>query len=307
MDSPGFDFENYMFKDDPLFSPHSSGHQLPVGKEHIACQYVLKMAHIEEASYEGNERVLSDWWRQLCRGTVSEQRKMGEDQTIIWAGDQLTVSRLRGLQKFHCEDHNSFDRLDFLVPVFGWFHAQMAIEHSIHAQYYGTPQGFGLVHAFDLLKRKGLNSPSIQGNFHNSLREGLLHVSKARFRDLWCTIGRVNTLKELRDRSPRDLHSMATTIVSEHASSGAMHDLTAQGERCDDLLYQSVQMARDLLDYNLLDRALSSGDIGLLEDLLPRILFRLIGGGSKNYTIEILELLQGLHHEWPADLKCVSI
>ena len=60
---------------------------------------------------------------------------------------------------------------------------------------------------------------------------------------------------------------MAITVVSKHASSGAMHDLTAQGERCDDLLYQSVQMARDLLDYNLFNRALSSGDIGLLEDL----------------------------------------
>ena len=61
-----------------------------------------------------------------------------QDQTIIWAGDQLTVSCLHGLQKFHYEDHNSFDHLDFLVPVSGWFHAQMAVEHSIHVQYYGT-------------------------------------------------------------------------------------------------------------------------------------------------------------------------
>lgn len=60
----------------------------------------------------------------------------------------------------------------------------MAIEHSIHAQYYGTQQGFRLVHAFDLLKRKGLHSPSIQGNFHNQLREVLLHVIEARVRDL---------------------------------------------------------------------------------------------------------------------------
>jgi hypothetical protein len=55
----------------------------------------------------------------------------------------------------------------------------------------------------------------------------------------------------------------------------------------------------------LLDRAVSFGDIGLLEDLLPRLLFRFIGGGSSNYLIEILELLQGLHREWPTDLMCV--
>ncbi len=64
-------------------------------------------------------------------------------------------------------------------------------------------------------------------------------------------------------------------------------------------------MACNLLDYVLLDQAISSGDIGLLEDLLPRLLFQYISGGSSNYSIEILELLQGLHCEWPTNLKCV--
>lgn len=81
--------------------------------------------------------------------------------------------------------------------------------------------------------------------------------------------------------------------------------LSAQGERCNDLLYQLIQMARDLLDYVLLDQAISSGNVGLLKDLLPNLLFRYIGGGSSNYSIEILELLQGLHREWPTDLKYV--
>jgi hypothetical protein len=303
VDSPEFDLETYEFKNDPMFSHRpSSGRQLPIGKNHIPCQYVLKTAHIEEASYEGNARVLAEWWRQLERGTLSGQKEMGERQTIVWAGDQLTVSRLRGLQNFHCEDHNSFDRLDFLVPVFGWFHAQMAFEHSIHAQYYGTQQGFGLVHAFDLLKRKGLHSPSVQGNFHNQIREAILHVTEARFRDIWCLVGNVENLKDLRKCSPQELRTLAVCIITDYASSEGLVKL---GERCDDLLYQSIQMARDLLDYVLLDRAISSGDIGLLEDLLPRILFRYIGGGSKNYSIEILELLQGLHREWPTDLKYV--
>jgi hypothetical protein len=303
---PDFDFETYAFKEAGIFSPCTPGHQLPIGKEYIPSQYVLKTAHIEEASYEGNARVLVEWWQQLKRGTLDGQREMGDTQTIIWAGDQLTVSRLRGLQNFHCEDHNGFDRLDFLVPVFGWFHAQMAIEHSIHNQYYGTQQGFGLVHAFDLLKRKGLHSPSVQGNFHNQLREAILHVTEARFRDIWCIVGKVESLKDLRNRSPVELRSLALRIITDYASSEGLFKLAAQGERCDDLLYQSIQMARDLLDYVLLDQALSSGDIGLLEDLLPRLLFRYIGGGSTNYTIEILELLQGLHREWPPDLKCVS-
>jgi hypothetical protein len=304
VESPDFDFQTYKFKEEPMFSFRPSGHQLPIRKQYISCQYVLKTAHIEEVSYEGNARVLAEWWQQPGRDTLSGQKEMGERQIIVWAGDQLTVARLRGLQTFHCENHNAFDRLDFLVPIFGWFHAQMAVEHSIHTQYYGTQLGFGLVHAFDLLKRKGLHSPSVQGNFHNQLREALLHITEARFRDIWCVVGEVKTLKDLWKRSPQELQSLALRIVTDYASSEGLVKLE---EGCDDLLYQSIQMARDLLDYVLLDKAVSSGDIGLLEDLLPRILFRYIGGGSKNYSIEILELLQGLHREWPADLECVSL
>lgn len=116
----------------------------------------------------------------------------------------------------------------------------------------------------------------------------------------------MESLKDLRNCLPLELRSLATHIITDYASYEGMLKLSAQRERSDDLLYQSIQMARDLLDYVLLDRAISSGDIGLLEDLLPELLFRYVGGGSGNYTVEILELLQGLHHEWPVDLKCVT-
>jgi hypothetical protein len=304
--SSDFDLETYSHKSDPVLGASPARCQLPTGRDAIVhCQYLLKTAHIEEASYEGNDRVLAEWWRQLHRGTPAENRKMGKTDSVVWAGDQLTVSRLRGLQSFRCEDHNSFDRLDFLVPVFGWFHLQIAVEHSIHSQYYGTRQGFGLVHAFDLLKRKGLHSPSVQGNFHNHLREALLHIAEARFRDLWCVVGKVSSLKDLRQRSPQELHSLASRIVKEYASTRGMVKIAANGLGHDELLLQSVQMARDLLDYVSLDQALSSGDVGHLEDMLPRLLYRFVGGGSKNYSTEVLELLQSLRREWPEDLRCV--
>jgi hypothetical protein len=196
--SPKFGLETYSHKDDAILTTVPARCQLPTGSEAIVpSQYLLKTAHIEEASYEGNDRVLAEWWRQLGHGTHTEEKRMGETDSIVWAGDQLTVARLRGLQSFQCEDHNSFLRLDFLVPIFGWFHVQMAMEHSLHSQYYGTQLGFGLVHTFDLLKRKGLHSPSVKGNFHNHIREVLLHVMEARFRDLWCVVSKVESLKDL--------------------------------------------------------------------------------------------------------------
>lgn len=122
--------------------------------------------------------------------------------------------------------------------------------------------------------------PSIQGNFHNQLWEAFLHITEACFHDIWCVVEKVDTLRDLCECLPLELQSLALQIITDYASSEGMFNLSAQGERSDDLLYQSIQMACDLLDYVLLDWAVSSRDIGLLEDLLPRLLFQYIGGGE---------------------------
>ena len=301
--APGFNFKTYASNKHPFFNSLPPLEKLPIGPEHVTCQYMLNIVHIEEASYEGNDRVLSEWWHQLKLNTTDKQKQTGEEKVIVWVGDQLTVSRLRGLQKFRCNDLNSFERLVFLKEVFGWFHAQIAFEYSLHSQYYGTQLGFGLVHAFDLLKRKGLHSPTVEGAFHHHLKEGLLHISEARFRDLWSVVGKVDKLADLRSYTPEQLRALAVKIVDNHVSTAALQKMAANKTKKDELLYQSTQMARDLLDYVILDVAIKTGDVGCLQDLLPRLLFRFIRGKNKNYAIEILELFQGLHREWPPDLK----
>ena len=52
-----------------------------------------------------------------------------------------------------------------------------------------------------------------------------------------------------------------------------------------------------------LDEAMRAGDVGRMQDLLPRLLFCFAGGGSSHYAIKILELLQGLHKEWTPGVK----
>ncbi|KAI0682087.1 hypothetical protein BC835DRAFT_1230763, partial [Cytidiella melzeri] len=52
-----------------------------------------------------------------------------------------------------------------------------------------------------------------------------------------------------------------------------------------------------------LDNAMKTGDVGRMELLIPRLLFRFCGGPSSHYAIGLLELLQGLQHEWPQDLR----
>ena len=299
--APAFDFKNYSKNDHAVFQHPFSSDVLPVGPQHTACQFMLNTVHIEEASYEGNDRVLHEWWKQLKIDSPELQKKLGYDDLLIWVGDQLTVSRLRCLQKFRSQDLNSFERMSFLLPICGWFHALLAFESSLHRQYYGTRAGFGLIHDFDLLKRKGLHAPSVQGNFHYNFQDALYHITEARIRDLWCIHGKVETLEDLRRHSPEEFHAIAKTIVKEVGSNLVFAKKNTASR--DDLRLQSLQFIRDALLYIDFDYAIQHGDVGSLQDHLPRLLFRFAGGQNKNYVIEMLEILQGLQHEWPDDVR----
>lgn len=95
VDAPEFDFSNYEHSDNAIFSRPTLTFQLETGPSSATCQYMLDLLHIDEVSYEGNDRVLEEWFRQLKLDTTG-------NQLVIWAGDQLTVSRIRGLKKFRC-------------------------------------------------------------------------------------------------------------------------------------------------------------------------------------------------------------
>jgi hypothetical protein len=43
-----------------------------------------------------------------------------------------------------------------------------------------------------------------------------------------------------------------------------------------------------------------------MEDMLPHLLFRFAGGRNNKYTIEVLELLQGLQREWPLEVRYIN-
>jgi hypothetical protein len=118
-----FNFETYKYKDHEMFNCPSSLPQLPVGPQYATCQYMLNTLPIEEASYEGNERVLGEWLKQLDLDSPAVQKTLGERQILAWAGNQMMIARICGLKRFHCEDLNSFDHMEHLREVFGWFYA----------------------------------------------------------------------------------------------------------------------------------------------------------------------------------------
>ena len=232
------------------------------------------------------------------------KEKLGLEKLVAWVGDQLTVDRLRNRFKFRTEDLNSYDRLDWMVLTFGWLHLMMAAANTFHKQYLGTARGRGLSQAFDLLNKKGLGKTSTKGPFYHDLNEVLYHVAEAHIREDWLLVGKVESLQDLRSKTPEELISLANQLVEEHASSLALNHMDSRPEnQQDQVKHQTIMWNCDILQYIVLDQAIKHGDVSLMEDLLPHLLFRFIGGKNSNYATKVLELLQALNREWTMEVK----
>ncbi|KAF8327129.1 hypothetical protein F5887DRAFT_924902 [Amanita rubescens] len=309
LNSPEFRAYPATHRNHECLAPPAPVHELPVGENARNIQYMLETAPIEEASYDGNDKVVAEWFRQLQLDSEVEQKQTGLDRVLVCCGDQLTMDRLRGLYKYRHEDFNSFDRMDYLVLSPGWFHLVMAFALSLYKQYYGTSNSVGLLrHAFDLLHKKKM-SPASKGPFWNDLDEALRHISEAHFRTSWCQLTGAKTLDDLVKKRPEELHAYAGQILDRYASMAALVELQERmpSDKPDLVQENSIMWNKDILPYLELTAAIKEGDVGRMEDLIPVILFRFAGGGNFKYTVELLEMLQGLHCEWPNQRTAVYV
>ena len=91
LSSPDFDLATYSAQDSPAFTPPKPNHELPCGHDYITKQYVLETQQVDEASYDGNLKLLGIWQEQLGLGSHAQKIVTGTDCIIVVGGDQLTV------------------------------------------------------------------------------------------------------------------------------------------------------------------------------------------------------------------------
>jgi hypothetical protein len=66
-----------------------------------------------------------------------------------------------------------------------------------------------------------------------------------------------------------------------------------------DIVHENVvRLTRDLLYVTELINAISSGDFGRIEDILPDLACMFRGAGSNNYSTEILHFLFNIKEVW---------
>ncbi|KZT39580.1 hypothetical protein SISSUDRAFT_1061057 [Sistotremastrum suecicum HHB10207 ss-3] len=278
--------------------------RLPFDGTDRAEQHMLRTAEIEEASYEGNVRVKQEWLKQLRKLTDEGRLELGTKTLVPWIGDQLTAARLRGLSHFRHDDDTAFERLDWMVVLFGWFHLLMALGNSIYDQFYGTARGTGLKRAIEVLNRKWMSSKGTKGTFWHHIDELYHHMFEADILTLFLKVGELKTIDELLTKTPPQLEVLAEKIRAQFASGLRVEELRTlpEGDQ-DKVLLSSVMFLRDVLVYIQLREAMRTGDVETMEALIPDLLARFAGGNNPNYARELLELLQCLHREWPSSLK----
>ncbi|KAI9434229.1 hypothetical protein H4582DRAFT_2112639 [Lactarius indigo] len=174
---------------------------------------------------------------------------------------------------FHTADieeasyNKNMRHMDYVLLVVGWFHL---------AQYLGTPSGIGLWHTFDLMNQKNLAKPHVKGPYWHHLDEALWHIAKALSLAGWLHVSGADKLEDLTSKTPEELVVLA---------------------KC-----HSMMFLADILVYCDLHEAITIGDVGQMEDLLKPILLQFAGGENPKYTIEVLEVLQGLKCEWTPEV-----
>ena len=300
LESPAF--ATFGGQESPILAAPPPVYQLPCGAENTVNQFILHTADIEEASYDGNMKVVEEWLQQLQMGTWDEKKKL-EDRLIPIVGDQLTIERLRKMASFRHEDDNTYERMDYALLVVGWFHLAVMFSHSVLKQYLGTSSGIGLRRAFDLMNWKNLAKPHVKGPYWHHLDEALWHVAEALSLAGWLHVSGAHKLEDLTSKSPEELVALAERVHTECASRVAL--LNKEAETADEYRQHSVTFLADILVYCDLREAITIGDVGRMEDLLKPILLRFAGGENPKYTIEVLEVLQGLKREWTPEVVCV--
>ncbi|KAJ7206287.1 hypothetical protein GGX14DRAFT_367375 [Mycena pura] len=249
--------------------------------------------------------------------------------------DQLTNSRIRSAQLLRAQDVNAWERREVFQLGFGLFHLCLNLVWAILHTHRGSVNDAGsLSYFFALMEKARLGND--QPDYH-SLLAALTQVLNGTLLNAWLRECGFPSFKAFADSkpSPLKLREIAAQILLNYATpiptanipepqNTQVPDEDSDSESTDsgcdsesenpppssppngqphnpkdDIAHQNIRLlTRDLLMVIVLVRAISDGDIGRVEPLLPHLAMMFRGSGCNKYCTEILHFLQNLKHIW---------
>ncbi|KAF9486497.1 hypothetical protein BDN70DRAFT_794191 [Pholiota conissans] len=315
---PAPEFENLI--SDPALQ-HRPRRPLPKG--HKTRFYPLSITTIEEATINGNLHVHDNIYIDQLHHTPDSE--FLNKYAIPCLNDQLTNARIRGTQILRAKDINPWERREVFQLAFGTFHLVMNLIWALLHTHRGTSAAHGsLSYYFTLLEkaRLGNDRPS-----YYTLLSALTQILEGLILNAWHSECGYSTLEEFAANNPTtdDILRIARTIVDKYAtptcpvspvempskprkSSGKNNtanerhgDETRPSDNVDCVYSNTILLTRDLLYVIEITKAMSAGDFGRIEDILPQIACIFRGAGSNNYSMEVLHFLFNIKHVWPEE------
>ncbi|KAJ7226521.1 hypothetical protein C8J57DRAFT_1585489 [Mycena rebaudengoi] len=299
--------------------PFPTGYKTP--------QFPVRASTTEEATTRGNLQFHDEIYiTQLGRTAESLSKYV-----IPGFHDQLTNARIRSGQILRAKDVNAWERREIFQLGFGLFHLCLNLVWAILHVHRGSVNEEGsLSYFFALMEKTRLGSD--QPDYH-SLLAALTQVLDGLLLNAWkreCGFSSLELFAESKPR-PEKLREIATRILDNYSTpltaatqpettpeavldgeptdsgSDSESSTTPSNENLrplprdpkDDIAHQNIRLlTRDLLMIAVLVRAISDGDIGRVEVLLPHLAMMFRGSGCNKYCTEILHFIQNLKHIW---------
>ncbi|KAJ7843860.1 hypothetical protein B0H13DRAFT_1909201 [Mycena leptocephala] len=270
---------------------HKSIRPLPVGYK--TPQFATRASTKEEATTRGNLQCHDELYITQLKRTPESLNKYA----IPSINDQLTNSRIRSAQFLRLKDVNAWERREILQLGFGLFHLCLNLVWAILHTHRGSTNEMGsLTYFFALMEKARLGND--QPDYH-SLLAALTQVLHGLLLNAWS--------KECGSPESGSAEEPAASDDSSESESGSEAESTSHlnpppapaDNPKDDVAYHNIRLlTRDLLVVTALVRAISDGDIGRVEAMLPHLAMMFRGSGCNKYCTEILHFLHNLKHVW---------
>ncbi|KAJ7938077.1 hypothetical protein B0H13DRAFT_1476684, partial [Mycena leptocephala] len=275
---------------------------IPVGYK--TPQRPLRASTTEEATTRGNLQFQDEVYIHQLKRTSESLGKYA----IPGFHDQLTNSRVRSAQLLRAQDIDAWERREVFQLGFGLFHLCLNLVWAILPIHRGTINDAGsLAYFFALMEKARLGND--QPDYH-SLLAALMQILDGILLNAWLQeCGSTSfqsfaqskpTPQQLREISARILTNYASPMPAASSADAQPVSDNDSSESCsDDVAHQNIRLlTRDLLMVAVLVRAISDGDIGRVEVLLPHLAMMFRGSGCNKYCTEILHFLQNLKYVW---------
>lgn len=298
---------------------HPERRALPKG--HKTKFYCLRANTIEEASVIGNLLVHDNIYRDQLQ--IDLEDPILNTQAIPTINDQLTNSRIHSAQALRAHDVSPYEQRLMFQVSFGLFHLVMNFIWALLQNHRGTINDLGsLSHFFVVLEktRLGADHPD-----YHTLLSALTQIVEGLLLNTWRTECGPSLEDYAKSKpSPDELLKKAHILIKKYATPKCKQEYVGDppknsqniasnsiptavtvatleptaNSKTGNVQANIVLLTRDLLYVVELINAISSGDFGRVEDLLPDLACMFRGAGSNNYSTEILHLLFNIKEIW---------